>query len=183
MISNYLFLLGTILISLNNIDFLGFGISDLAYLIATIIAIIETITYDRKNILCWYKNFLLYPAGMILFGGAISLIRSAHLGIAIFELAQSIYIITFFVSLTWIMVRRGLTDSIINSFIASGFLAAMIAIYDYLTNSGIGENWPIWRAIRASKYFWKFFGVNIVNDSGESDKWPTKNEINWRNCY
>ncbi len=138
MISNYFFLLATFLISLNGIRIFKLGISDTVYLVATVLAIFETLIYDRRNRFCWLKNQLLFPAWIIATGALLSLFRSNYFGIATLEIIQSIYVITFFISLSWIMVRRGLLGKTINVFIGSALIAVSIAIFDYLTKSNIG---------------------------------------------
>ena len=139
MISNYLFILGTLLISLNSIRIFRLGISDLAYLTATVLAIVETLVIDKRNRFCWFKNRILLPALIIAFGAELSMFRSGNVGVAAFEIIQSLYVITLFISLTWIMVRRGQVDRIVNALIGSGLIAMGIAMFDYLTHSRIGR--------------------------------------------
>jgi len=78
------------------------------------------------------------PATLILFGAIVSSLRTTNIRIAIVEIIQQIYVITLFVPLTWIMVKRGYTRLILQAFILSGLFTASIALIDFFFGSRIG---------------------------------------------
>ncbi len=136
--STYLFIIGTLLLSLNFVRVAGLAISDWLYFFSLGFALLETVFMNKKNHYPWIKNQFLWSAFLILFGGTISLSYSTNIKIAISEIIQQIYVITIFISLIWIMVRRGQTKNILMVFIVSGTFAACIAIIDYISGSRIG---------------------------------------------
>lgn len=136
--STYLFIAGTVLLSLNFVRFFGLAISDWFYLGAMILALAETARFDRRNFHCWTKNRFIWMAGLILLGAIISTSRALFVNAAIIEIFQQVYVVTLFISLIWIMVRRGKTDVIIQAFIWSGAFAASIAVVDYYAGTRIG---------------------------------------------
>ena len=136
--STIFFLAGTLLLSLNLVRPFGLAISDWLYFVALVFAIVETFTVDRRNIICWVKNRFIVPAGLILFGALISTFNSNFFNVAVIEIIQMIYAITLFVSLIWVMVRRGKTDAIIQAFIFSGVFTASIAMVDFIKGTNFG---------------------------------------------
>jgi len=138
MASTIFFVLGTLLLSLNFVRPFGLAISDWLYIISMGLALLETIIVDRKNLKLWTTNHFQWFAFLILLGGIISLVNSKNIKIALFEIAQQLYVITLFISLTWIMVRRGKTKAILMALILSGVFAAIIAAVDYITGSRLG---------------------------------------------
>lgn len=138
MASTIFFVLGTLLLSLNLVRPFGLAISDWLYIISMGLALLETIIVDRKNLKLWTTNHFQWFAFLILLGGIISLVNSKNIKIASFEIVQQLYVITLFISLTWIMVRRGKTKAILMALILSGVFAAIIAAVDYITGSRLG---------------------------------------------
>jgi O-antigen ligase len=136
--SNLLFLFATLLLSLNFVRPFGFAISDWLFLGSLGFAFIETLSVDRGNTFCWWRNRFLWMAGLILAGALLSLVNSHYFNAAINEIFQQIYVMTLFISLAWIMVRRGKTNSIILALIISGVFTSGIACIDFLTGSRIG---------------------------------------------
>jgi len=136
--SNLLFLFATLLLSLNFVRPLGFAISDWFFLGSLGFAFIETLSVDRGNTFCWWRNRFLWMAGLILVGALLSLENSYYINAAISEIFQQIYVMTLFISLAWIMVRRGKTNLIILALIISGAFTGGIACIDFLTGSKIG---------------------------------------------
>jgi O-antigen ligase len=138
MLSTIFFVAGTLLLSLNFVRPFGLAISDWLYFAALGFAGFETFSVDRRNVICWVKNRFILPAGLILFGAIISTFNSRFFDLAVKEIIQQIYAITLFVSLIWVMVRRGKTDLIINAFILSGVFTAIIAVVDYTAGTRFG---------------------------------------------
>jgi len=138
MISTFLFILATLLLSLNFVRPFGLAISDWLYFGALSFAVFETLTIDRLNLICWIKNRFIVPAGLILFGAFISTFNSKFLDEAIFEIIQQIYVITLFISLIWIMVRRGKTNLMIQAFIFSGVFTAIVGIIENFSTVNFG---------------------------------------------
>lgn len=136
--STYLFVAATLLLSLNFIRFGGLAISDWLYIGSLGFALFETLTVQKKHFFCWYKNPLLPAALLICLGAILSAINSKYLGIALIEIVQQVFVITVFVSLIWIMVRRGKGRAIILAFILSGLFTAVVAIFDFLVGSRFG---------------------------------------------
>jgi len=137
--STILFLCGTLLLSLNFVRPFGLAISDWIYFFALLLAILETFTIDRGNVSCWIGNKLLPFAWAILMGGLISMFRSQFPTVASVELTEQIYAVTLFVSLVWVMVRRGQTEKLVTAFIVSGIFAASVAAFDYLSGASLGN--------------------------------------------
>ena len=115
--STFFFVAATLLLSLNFVRPFGLAISDWLYFIALGLALVET-AFTKAFL---KKNRLILPAGLVLFGALISTSRAQDVPTAIFEIVQQLYVITIFVSLVWIMVRRGYTGLIINVFIIFSF--------------------------------------------------------------
>jgi len=136
--STFLFEIATLLLSLNFVRLYGFAISDWFYMGALVLAFLETRSVQRQNLICWWQNRFLWPAGLILVGASISIINALNWKIALVQTFQQIFVITLFISLTWIMVRRGKAKAIIIAFVLSGLFTSMIAIVDYLTGSKFG---------------------------------------------
>jgi O-antigen ligase len=136
--STYLFFAGTLLLSLNLVRPYGLAISDWLFTGSLAMAIIETARVDRENFPCWTRNHFLWPAGLILFGAVISTARAIFINTAILEIFQQLYVITVFISLIWIMVRRDRMDVIILAFIWSGLFTASVAAVDYFAGTNFG---------------------------------------------
>ena len=68
----------------------------------------------------------------------ISTMNSWNWGIALMEIIQHAFVMTLFISMIWIMVRRGKIKLIVLAFILSGVFTAGIVIVDYLTGSSLG---------------------------------------------
>lgn len=136
--STFFFLLGTLLLSLNFIRPFGLALSDWMCFVAIIFAIIETITIDKENFIPWIKNDLVIFAYLILIGGLISLANSKNIKIGLSEIVQQLYVITIYISLIGIMIRRGKTKEIVLAIIISGAFSASVAIIDFFTGSKIG---------------------------------------------
>lgn len=144
MIGSALFLLGTLFLSLNFVRFLGLAISDWFYFAALLFMIIETVISDRGNRFCWMKNPMLIPTIIFMVSGLLSLFKSINLFIAITEQAQVIYLLVFFVPMTWIMIRRKCASKVVAAFIVSGVFSAGIALLDTVTGAefSIGFSGP-----------------------------------------
>jgi len=138
MLSTFFFLSGTLLLSLNFIRPFGLAISDWLYFISLGLALLETIFIDRKSRGTWTNNRFLWFGLLILIGGIISLAKSKNINVAVFEIIQQIYVITFFISLIWIMVKRGQTRNILLALILTGVFTSCIASIDYITGSRLG---------------------------------------------
>lgn len=137
MISTLFFILATLLLSLNLIRPFGLAISDWLYFCALIIAFFETII-QKRSIYEWINKKFLWPVFFITLGGIISLANSRKVPVAIGELIQQLYVLTVFISLIRIMVKRGKTEIIISAFILSGVFSSVIAEIDYFLGTTYG---------------------------------------------
>jgi len=154
--STFFFVAATLLLSLNFVRPFGLAISDWLYFIALGLALVETAFTKQINEAFLKKNRLILPAGLVLFGALISTSRAQDVPTAIFEIVQQLYVITIFVSLVWIMVRRGYTGLIINVFIISGLFSALVALSDYFTGSNFG---PILSGTPDSQFWYRYAGT------------------------
>jgi hypothetical protein len=136
--SSFFFFIATAVLSLNFIRPFGLAISDWLYFLSLASAILETLLIKPRDYKHWIRNRFIWFAILVFLGSGISLFRSRFLNIAIFEIVQQIYVMTLFVSLTYLMVRRGQMEIVIGAFIFSGALTASVAIWDYCTGSRIG---------------------------------------------
>jgi O-antigen ligase len=135
--STNLFFLATLLLSLNFIRPFGLAISDWLYFGALGLAFIETFTIEHRNAQCWWQNRFFWLVALILFGALGSTMNSQNVGVAIVEIFQQIFVLTLFISMAWILVRRGKINSVIYAFVLSGVFTAGIVLVDKLT----GSNW------------------------------------------
>ena len=154
--STYLFILATLLLSFNFIRLGGLAVSDWFYISALGCAIIETLTIQKKHFNCWYKNPLIPASYLIGLGAIFSTINSQAFGIALLEIIQQLFVLTVFISLIWILVRRGKTRSIIFAFILSGVYTASIGLIDYLTGSQYG---PILSGTSGVEFWGRYAGT------------------------
>jgi O-antigen ligase len=138
--STFLFLVATLLLSLNFIRPLGLAVSDWLYFGALGFGLLETFSLERRHAACWWRNKFLWAVVLILFGAIVSTMNSENWVVALVEIFQQIFVMTLFTSLIWIMVRRGKTDRIVLAFILSGVFAAGVAGVDYLTGSRLGPS-------------------------------------------
>ena len=136
--STFFFIAGTFLLAFNFIRPFGLAVSDWLYFVALVMAFFETSTVERPKFSCWTNNKFLWPAWLILFGSVLSMFHSKLIPTAIIEIIQQIYVLTLFISLISIMVRRGKTGVILNAFIASGLITASIALSDYFLGTNYG---------------------------------------------
>lgn len=139
MLSTFLYILATLFLSLNFIRPFGLAISDWLYISALFSALVETLI-SRNNIFfsTWVpRNFFFWPTLLIIIGAAFSFGNSQNQSIAIVETFQTIYVITVFISLTAIMVKRGKTELIITVFILSGIFTSIVVAIDFFE----GTNW------------------------------------------
>ena len=132
------FLIGTSLLSLNLVRPFGLAISDWFFFTSMALAMIETIIVDKQNRALWFKNRFLWFAFLILLGGVLSLVNAANYKVAIFEIVQQLYVITVFISLIWVMVKRGHLKKIVLAFILSGVFAAVVTSIDSITGFRLG---------------------------------------------
>ncbi|HEX2997776.1 MAG TPA: O-antigen ligase family protein [Oculatellaceae cyanobacterium] len=136
--STLLFIAGTVFLSLNFVRLFGLAISDWFYFGAMALALIETARFDQENFRCWTRNRFLGIAGLILFGAILSTSHALFINAAVVEIFQQLYVVTLFISLIWIMVRRGKIDMIVKAFIWSGVFTACIAIIDAFAGTHFG---------------------------------------------
>lgn len=136
--STLLFLTATLLLSLNLVRPFNLAVSDWLYFGALSFGLLETFLMQRRHAPCWWQNRFLWAVALILFGAIVSTMNSQDWATALVEVFQQAFVMTLFVSLIWIMVRRGKTTPIVLVFIFSGLLAAGIALIDYLTGSRLG---------------------------------------------
>jgi O-antigen ligase len=136
--STILFIVATLLLSLNHVRPFGLAVSDWLYFGALGFALLETFLMQRRHTSCWWQNRFLWAVALILIGAIISTMNSQDWFTALVEIFQQTFVMTLFVSLTWIMVRRDKTKTILLAFILSGGLAAGIVLTDYLTGSRLG---------------------------------------------
>lgn len=136
--STFLFLLATLFLSLNFFRPFGLAVSDWLYFGSLSFAFMETFTVNRCNAPCWWHNRFLWTVALILFGAIISTMNLKNWGVAILEIFQQVFVITLFVSLAWILVRRGKINTIILAFILSGVFTAGVVLVDNLTSSRLG---------------------------------------------
>ena len=153
--SIFLFIAGTVLLSLNFVRFFGLAISDWFYFGAMVLALIETARFDRENFRCWTNNRFIWMAGLVLFGAIISTSRALFINSAIVEIFQQLYVVTLFISLIWIMVRRGKTNIIVQAFIWSGVFTASIAIVDYFAGTHFG---PLLSGTPGAQFWGRYAG-------------------------
>lgn len=154
--STFLFIIATLLLSLNFIRPFGLAISDWLYFGALGFAFIETFSLERCYAPCWWRNHFLWAVALILFGAIISTMNSLNWGIALEEILQQCYVMTVFISLIWIMVRRGKIAPIMWAFILSGVFTAGIVLVDYLTGSNFG---PILSGTPAVQFWGRYAGT------------------------
>jgi O-antigen ligase len=136
--STFLFVTATFLLSLNLVRFFGLAVSDWLYFGALGFGLLETFLMQKRHAPCWWQNRFLWAVALILFGAVISTMNSQDWDTALAEIFQQIFVMTLFVSLTWIMVRRGQTAPILLAFVLSGLLTAGITLIDYLSGSRFG---------------------------------------------
>lgn len=136
--SVFLFILATLFLSLNFVRFFGLAISDWLYFGAMGLTLAETFSLERHHMPCWWRNRFLWPVSLVLFGAVVSTMNSRNAGFALVEIFQQLFVITLFVSLVWIMVRRGKTTPILLAFILSGVFTAGVALVDYWSGSRYG---------------------------------------------
>jgi O-antigen ligase len=136
--STFFFIIATLLLSLNLFRPFGLAISDWFYFGALGLGLIETFIVDRRNAPCWWRNRFIWVVALVLFGAIVSTMNSLNWRVAIFEIIQQIFVTTFFVSLAWIIVRRGKITSVLFAFILSGVFTAGIVLLDNFTGSKFG---------------------------------------------
>jgi hypothetical protein len=136
--STFLFVTATLLLSLNLVRFFGLAVSDWLYFGALGFGLLETFLMQKRHAPCWWQNRFLWAVAFILFGAIISTTNSQNWATALVEIFQQTFVMTLFISLTWIMVRRGQTTTIVLAFIASGLLTTSIILVDYFTGSRLG---------------------------------------------
>ena len=137
--SSILFYFGVILLPLNFFRFYGLAISDWAFILGLGVALIETLSSDRKNLNVWGNNKIIFLVAVILLGAVLSSYRSQNMITALIEIMQLMFVMTVFISFCWIMVRRGHTQTLINVFIFTGVFAASVALIDYYSGSNYGQ--------------------------------------------
>lgn len=138
MFSTVLFVVATLLLSLNFVRPFGLAISDWLYFGALCLAFLETFLVEKYHAPCWWRNRFLSIALLILLGAVLSTINSRNWAVAIIEISQQIFVLTLFVSLLWILVRRGRINYVIFAFIFSGVFTAGVVLVDYFTGSRFG---------------------------------------------
>lgn len=136
--STVLFVIATLLLSLNLVRFFGMAVSDWLYLGALGFGLLETFLLQRRHVPCWWQNRFLGAVALILFGAVVSTMNSQDWRTALVEIFQQLFVMTLFLSLTWIMVRRGNSRSILMAFILSGLFTAGVTLVDTLTGSRFG---------------------------------------------
>ena len=136
--STILFITATLLLSLNLVRPFGLAVSDWLYFGALGFGLLETFSMQRRHAPCWWQNRFLWAVALILFGAIISTMNSQRWAVALVEIFQQVFVMTLFVSLTWIMVRRGKTRPILLAFILSGLLTMGVILIDYITGSRLG---------------------------------------------
>jgi hypothetical protein len=136
--SIFLFVTATLLLSLNLVRFFGLAVSDWLYFGALGFGLLETFLMQKRHASCWWQNRFLWAVALVLFGAVISTMNSQEWDTALLEIFQQTFVMTLFVSLTWIMVRRGKTTPILLAFILSGLFTAGITVVDYLSGSRLG---------------------------------------------
>ena len=154
--SSLFFLIATSLLSLNFIRPFGLAISDWLYFLSLFCAILETFFDKPSNYKQWFGNRFLGFTVLFLIGAGISLFRSKFPSVAIYEIIQQLYIMTLFVSLCYLMVRRGQMGLVINAFIFSGVLTASVALWDYGTGARLG---PLLSGTLNSQLYYRFAGT------------------------
>jgi len=157
MLANLFFIAGTLTLSLNFVRFGGLAISDWFYFGSLFLAIVSTVLLKEKDKrFVWTHNRLIPFAFLILVGASLSLINAASLDLAIIEIVQQIYALTLFVSLIWLMVLRGQTQTILTAFIISGVFSASIAIWDFSTGDRLG---PLFSNTLDSVLWYRYAGT------------------------
>jgi O-antigen ligase len=136
--STLLFLIATVLLSFNFVRLFGLAISDWLYFGALVFALIETLLAQRSHAPCWLRNRFLWALPLILLGAIISTMNAQNWFVAFIEISQQVFVMTFFVSLVWVLVRRGKIKPIIYAFIFSGIITAGVVLVDYFTGSKFG---------------------------------------------
>jgi len=154
--STFVFVAATLLLSLNFVRPLGLAVSDWLYFGSLGLAFIETFLIERRHLSCWWRNRFLWAVVLILFGAILSTMRSRHWGVALIELVQQIFVVTLFISLTWIMVRRGKLSWMVLAFIFSGVFTAGVVLIDYFTGSNFG---PILSGTSSTQIWGRYAGT------------------------
>lgn len=157
MLANILFIVGTLTLSLNFVRFGGLAISDWFYFGSLFLAIVSTVLLKEKDKrFVWTQNRLIPAAFLIVIGAALSLVNATSLDLAIIEIVQQVYTLTLFVSLIWLMVLRGQTQTIVTAFILSGVFTAGIAIWDFSTGDRLG---PLFSNTLDSVLWYRYAGT------------------------
>ena len=136
--STYLFVAGTLLLSLNFVRIAGLAVSDWCYFGALGLALIETSRDEDTGMTFWVRNRFIWPSVLVILGAAISTVNAAYPLLAATELIQQVFVATLFVSLVWLMVMRQKARTVIHAFIGTGVLTVTVAVLDKITGSEIG---------------------------------------------
>jgi hypothetical protein len=153
---NFFFLIATCLLSLNLLRPFGLAISDWLYFLSLFCVVLLTFIVKPRIYQHWFHNRFLWFAILFLAGAGISLTRSKYPVIAIVEIIQQLYVMTFFVSLCQWMVGNGKLSVVINAFIFAGVISACVALIDYSTGARLG---PILSATPNSDLNYRFAGT------------------------
>jgi O-antigen ligase len=156
MLGNLFFMTGTLTLSLNFVRFGGLAISDWFYFASLALAILSTLLKDKDNRFVWTRNRLIPFALVILIGALLSMVNATSLDLAFIEIIQQIYTLTLFVSLIWLMVKRGQVETIITAFILSGVFSTGIALWDFATGDRLG---PLFSNTLDSNLWYRYAGT------------------------
>ncbi len=138
MISVFFYILATLLLSLNSFRYFGLPVSDWLYLFALLSGFIKTAN-SKIDLAVWIPNRVFFWAAMLIsLGALVSLVNSKNTTVALLELFQQIYVITAFISLTFLMVKKDQTELVITVFVFSGVFAGLIAVVDYFWGTNYG---------------------------------------------
>lgn len=126
--------------SLNRLRLAGFPLSDWFFLGAVVFSLLEmaVITSQKYYTICWFRNRLLWIGLLVTISGLLSTTRSTFINVALAEVGQIFFIMTFFVSQCWVMVRRGRMKDVVVAFIVSGFFTSLVSLVDKISGSNYG---------------------------------------------
>ncbi len=140
MLGSVTFILATLFLSANSLRVYGLPVSDWLYFLSFIFAFFESLIIKVRFFSTWIpRKVFLWNSSLILLGAILSFPNSQDFSVALVEVLQTLYVVTIFVSLTILMVRRGKTEQILTVFIISGVFTSLIAVVDYAFGTNYGQ--------------------------------------------
>lgn len=135
-----LYLLGTLTLVLNLVRPLpiDLGIPDLFLLAALSFLCLDGLARERKLGEWMSPHPLWSPAMLFVFGGLLSSFRAARPETSIAVVIKTWFVLTLWVSMGMVMVRRGRLRQVLAAFLIGVTFTSVIAISDSFTGAGLG---------------------------------------------